>query len=330
MKTQFFTSGGKKWEYFVNRLVADYKVINNIDIRVITDAECERFRIYKRKFWIKCFLWRIADADTERIVWLDCDMEVRNPLDRISEADFSGVLDYEDTAVSDKKHFHFEGSYFNVGFFTARRVTEGLFEKVISQFDNPVNGGCEEQAWISKIVGNVGNVEVLDRKYNFLHSAPGWVVNPDIVHYHFAGFERKWMMPGAELTPFRIETEDYILTEHSFIARKGVTPNNIWRKHGIQGVIMKSLPNTDGIIKGKKMAIRSFEVVALQLDVGEMDRLDTLEYERLQELEDAKRADASLLVEACELLKSLDARYGFLPNEMEIYKRIMSRCSRNI
>ncbi len=184
----------------------------------------------------------------------------------ISEAPFAAVLDYEGTANNNRKIYDFKGDYFNSGFFSAtRRFSESYFDRVIACVDHPLRGGCIEQSWMSKTLHTFGlGYEILDRKYNYLLNAPGWKMPADVIHVHYAGIEQKALLPGANNMPFRIETEDYLLTNDRLVCRKGISPNDLWKKHGIHGEVLGALPSTSIMLCGRLVGCRVYRIVAFK------------------------------------------------------------------
>jgi len=242
--------------------------MNGVDLQVISDEQCEAFGLMKRKYWIKCFLWKMVGKDVERVVWLDCDIDPVAPIKHLSEEPFAAVLDIEQTAAKNRANHSRYGeirNYFNVGYFSATRSSIGLFEKVIREYNNPNNRGCDEQTWIS-YHANDFICEILDRKYNWLVGA-GWPIIGDEIHFHYAGLERKGdLHPEIFKKPFRIEREDYIITESYLWTRKGYSCMDVWSKERIVGTVLAQLPATSIKLAGVDCVVRVYQIAAMRLE----------------------------------------------------------------
>lgn len=169
MKTEYFTiADGPEFGFMGAELARRVKVLNGVDVRVITDDICLKHGIgAKRQYWMKAFLWDEADPATERIVYLDGDvLPVAALPDYVTNqcAPFSARLDVLSIGADQKRQhplFNHIKDYFNNGFFVATRAAQPAFELLKREVNNPIHATCIEQTWHNKYIDETVGLNIL-------------------------------------------------------------------------------------------------------------------------------------------------------------------------
>ncbi len=308
MKTRFFTIGvGNTLKIFAQRLRADFYQTNGLDLTVLPEEviKDKHFPRGSHPCWISCFLWDFVEKETERIVWLDADIECGQKLDYISEAPFAGVIDSGDEITrNNKMNKIFKGmkNYFNNGYFSMTRDMESLFQRIRIEIHSPLQDSCPEQTWTNYYLNNVADqkdIEILPEKYNYMAYSKKNIHKPvpgDVVFLHHSGLQKP-SVKGERFMPIQnfdpIETDHYRLSPTLLEVEKNYlnveSGEKIFTKHNVSATIIETLSPDMCFLRGKRIACARFRLSATKLTESEILMKETADKKRRAE-EDAKMA----------------------------------------
>jgi lipopolysaccharide biosynthesis glycosyltransferase len=160
--------------------------------------------------YTRLMLDELLPAEVERIIYLDCDMLVRAPIEQLAEADLEGkalaaVMDpHRHRAMLGRDFlrnadlFDYRQPYFNAGMLVIDRAAFGAADlpaRTRAYHEQGVLGRVQYDQAILNLVF-AGNWLELDFRWNLINPSPAHeVLEPHIVHY--TGPRKPWqMLPG--------------------------------------------------------------------------------------------------------------------------------------
>jgi len=149
----------------------------------------------------------LLPKDVHRLVYLDCDMLVRRPIEQLAEIDLRGhplaaASDYwasshmtQRDMIDQRKLFDIANGYFNAGLLVIDLDSWRRLD-VLGHFEAMIDDGTLAKIYYDQDFLNlmfVANWLELDQRWNFLNPrAIHEVLNPFLLHY--TGSKKPWMM----------------------------------------------------------------------------------------------------------------------------------------
>lgn len=309
IKTEYFTYGvGRQFEQMAQRLKREFEATNKVVMNVLPPEVIvdKQFPKGSHPCWITCWLWDYVEKDTERIVWLDADIDVMNPLDYLSDFPFAAVLDSGESIRRRQllsNIFKDIKMYFNNGYFSTTREIENIWKMLRSEIRNPLQDTAPEQTWTNyyllKYV-NPTSIYILDEKYNYMCYANKNLNKPipdNVVHVHHAGLVKP-LLKGGEYMPIStfnaIETDNYRLSPTLLEVKKDFlnhrSGEQIFADNNVSAKIIETLPPDMAMLNGKRHACMRFRLSAVKFTDVEVA---AMEADRKKKEEEAMKKDVA-------------------------------------